>query len=101
MMKLDQNFTMIAGNTKRIHIPIVDENNQPLNQTGNSIVFGFPNVRKVSSEGSSQGFIVTLAPNDTKDLKGTYNYEATVTDSVGNVTTVVYGEITIKERKIT
>lgn len=41
-------------------------------------------------------FTVTLAPADTKTLAvGTYYHEAEVTDSLGNVSTVTVGKVTL------
>jgi hypothetical protein len=91
---------MVAGNTKRIHIPVEDENGNPLDQTGNRMVWGFEGVRKEVNVGTLDGFIVTLDPLDTTNLKGVYDYQGTVTDSMDNVTTVVEGKIIIKEKRV-
>ncbi|RDW18055.1 hypothetical protein CWR48_10650 [Oceanobacillus arenosus] len=90
------NFSMTAGDTKYIEIEL-NEDAAALN--GATLKFGFDDVVK---NGTLKGniFIVKLDPSDTEDKGGFHKYEAEVTDTQGNVSTVVKGGMSIEQNKV-
>lgn len=108
MAKQNQNFTMYAGKTKRINITVKDKDGSLKNLDDATIAWVLQDqeglfAQKVITKNDedivrlSEGvFRVTLWPNDTKGLDGTYYHEAVVVDALGDKATVTTGWITIK-----
>lgn len=104
MTTKNQNFEMYAGNTKNIVVTVAD-----VNLTGATVKWAMkktiydaePAVAKTTAAGiavtdATTGiFTVTLFPADTRNLSGTYQHEAEITDAPGNVSTVLTGQLTI------
>lgn len=104
MTTRNQNFVMYAGNTMEIEVPV---DNTEL--TGASIKWAMK--RSVKSEDTlfretPSGIVITdaaagiftirLESCDTKDLVGAFYHEAELTDTIGNVSTIMTGTIAIK-----
>jgi hypothetical protein len=97
---INQNFSMIAGDTKNLVITI------PEDLTGCTVKWGLRQrqystenfISKSTSDGISiNGTEITikLAPADTQALGGTYFHECEVTDQLNNVSTIFTGMCTI------
>lgn len=100
MTAINQNFSMFAGNTKNIIVTVDDATN--LEQA--KIEFNIRKddfspivVQKTDVLISDDTLTITLNPNDTQNLKGTYEYECKLTDDYGNVTTLFVGSITFNK----
>jgi hypothetical protein len=103
MTVMNQNFSMYAGNTKKVVVTVKDDAGGNLNITGSTVRWGFGDILKTTSSGitlsnpTSGEFTITLNPADTSSKKGTFTHFAELTDVAGNVTTILNGEITIKK----
>lgn len=103
----NQNFEMYRGDTKHIRFSIEDES---LNLAGTTINWAMTPFRKseaIITKTTTEGIslvdgkiIVKLDANDTESLLGLYEHEVQIVDEYGNVSTVLRGNITIKEDKI-
>lgn len=100
----NQNFEMVAGDTKNIVIPVSNVNDlagASVKWALKKTVYDASNaVYKDTASGgisiSGTTFTVALAPADTVALRpGDYYHEAEVTDAAGNVSTVTTGKVTI------
>lgn len=102
----NQNFEMVAGDTKNIVITvaIADITGASVKWALKKSVFSASNaVYKDTATGgvsitdaAAGKFTVALAPSDTVTLKpGDYYHEAEVTDAAGNVSTVTTGKVTL------
>ena len=101
-------FTMTAGDSKVLEVTVVDGDGRPVDITGNDIRWQLarfatddtPLISKsvgdgiAITDGPSGRFDVTLDPEDTAELSGSYYYEAEVDDS-GVISTVLSGRATI------
>lgn len=111
------NIELFAGNTKKIQVTVKDVNGNPVNITNpTSIVFrvsenpvgrtsvnmtGF-SIEKTAEQmdltQTTTGIIkVTLYPEDTTRLLGLYFFEFVYTDVLGNIATLLSGNLNIKE----
>jgi hypothetical protein len=104
MTAKNQNFEMVAGDTKNVVVTVAGTD-----LTGATIKWALKksvsstvaNVSKTTSDGISISdaaggvFTIALAPADTVNLKNDYYHEAEVTDQQGNVSTVMTGRISI------
>jgi hypothetical protein len=103
MTATKQNFSMFAGESKEIIVPVTKENNAELDITGSKIKWGFSNILKTDTNGITLSnptkgeFTITLNPIDTQSLEGIFYHGAVLTDALGNVTTVMTGKITINK----
>ncbi|WP_026694072.1 hypothetical protein [Peribacillus kribbensis] len=108
MTATNQSFTMMAGDSLILTVSVTDENGQPLSLTGASVkwvakkrVNSLENdILKTSDNGVSitgSELKIKLDPTDTKDLSGTYYHECELTDSVGNVSTIFKGYVTVEK----
>ncbi|MDR7237106.1 hypothetical protein J2Y02_001717 [Neobacillus drentensis] len=101
----NQNFSMYAGDSKSIIIPVTKDDGSPLNLTGAAVKWG---VRKRESSTtndilkespaitvSGSEITISLAPVDTETLTGSYYHECELTDQQGNVSTLFVGLVTI------
>lgn len=106
-----QDFTMKAGDTRKLDFTILDEETGvPLDITTATLSWGFskrvrqdPFVTKTLGSGiqilnGPQGQCrVTILPADTQGRKGRHYHELEVTEVSGEVTTVASGEMEIEE----
>ena len=111
MAVLNQNFTMLSGNTKNIVCAVTDKEsgllkdltgcnirwilqNQPTldNIVSKSLVGGVESGIEIIAEGT---FIIRLDPSDTEDLGGKYYHECEIEDADGNIFTVFAGRVNI------
>lgn len=110
MTQKNQDFEMYAGDTKKINVTAT-ENGSPMDLTGATIKWGIvKNSVKVVSKDLTNGisitnplggnFTITLNPADTSTINGNYYHEAEVTDSVGNISTIMTGVIKILKSEI-
>ncbi len=98
----NQSFIMYAGDTKNLEFELlnVDLNGSTLKWALKKSVYSVENILQktetsgISIEGST--IRVKLDPADTETLKGTHYHELELTDSIGNVSTLATGLITIK-----
>lgn len=106
-------FPMKAGDTRRLLMKITDKNGvQGLDLTEATIrwwaskgtVDQFsrtPILKKSMGDGIEDTalfdgeFVVTLEPEDTQALNGTYYFEVEVRDAFGNVSTPIYDTFTV------
>jgi hypothetical protein len=105
-----QNFEIYAGDSKNITVTVTNADGSPIDLTGATIKWALK--KRVSSPAditketntnagisvanpTTGVFLIPLKPDDTKDLSGVFYHEAEVTDGVGNVSTVLTGEVTI------
>lgn len=90
MAELNQNFTMFAGETKNIVVPVTSDN-PDLDLTGADIKWEVRQkqysathvILKESPDITVEGNVLTihLKPPDTKDLSGTYYHKCLLQDS--------------------
>lgn len=107
---MSQDFTMKAGDTRKLNVTIVDEESgTPLDISSAELSWGF--ARNVRSEplvekavGSGISIVngpagscrITINPADTQGRKGKFYHELQVTETDGSVTTVMSGEMTLE-----
>ncbi|MGO4181210.1 hypothetical protein AB4Z17_08520 [Paenibacillus sp. TAF43_2] len=104
MAKTNQNFTMFAGDTMDIDVPVADTD-----LTGGTIkwvmkravkgdftIFRETPIGIKITDAAAGIFNIRLERADTLDLIGSFYHEAELTDLIGNVSTVMTGTITIK-----
>ena len=114
MTTKNQDFVMRSGDTKKIDV-VVDEKDSSgavigqVNLSGGSIVWkaldtlGAIRITKTTAAGITLldavngKFEISLDPADTGDLEGRFSHEAQLTDSSGNVTTVMAGVMTVEK----
>lgn len=103
MTLANQNFTMIAGDTKNIVVTDV----QGTNLSGSTIRWilkkGSTILTKTTSSGitiSGTTFTIRLNSSDTANLTGPYYHEARITDVAGNVSTAMKGCITFESSNV-
>lgn len=103
MTAKNQNFSMVAGDSKEIIVTIAD-----VDLFGCTIKWvakrrvsdAQHKIKKDNLDGVSittaSTFTITLKPSDTKGLSGSYYHEAEITDAVGNVSTIMIGSMSIE-----
>ena len=104
-----QHFGMFAGDAKTLVVTVRDLASALVNLTGATASFALaPSVAGPATLTKSTAAGITLTdpvngemeialdPADSLTLSGSYYYEAEVTDSVGRVGTVCFGNITIR-----
>lgn len=106
MTVFNQNFDITQGDSKRIVIPVVDENNAPFNLAGTTVRWVLsrgpgtsPLLQKQSPGGIDIGptsFTVKLDPSDTLLMRGKFYHEAEITEADGSISTVTIGMATIR-----
>ena len=100
-------FEMFRADTETVKIAIVDRDGVAVDLTAATAVFVIRSptapytalVTKTVGSGiavSGSSLLVTLAPADTDELSGLHLVEAEVTDFLGNVSTVIRGEMYVK-----
>lgn len=108
-MITNQNFTMYAGDTKKIRVTVRDPEGHiiPVAEgivrwvLKTTVKGAVTHVQKSSGQGIEFSedvgkFIVTVYPGETVDLPpGKYYHEAELTDSYGDVSTVMTGTVTL------
>ena len=106
---MSADFTMYSGDTKLLEITVLDQDGDPVDLTGATVKWQM--AKKVTSDtpvlskeiGSgvvimnptAGRFDISLQPADTAAIKGAYYHEAEITESGGDVATVLAGTITI------
>ena len=103
---------MKAGDTRRLHMTIKDKDGTPLDLTeaqirwwvsrGNTLKFSrTPALQKSLGNGIEDlalfdgEFVVNLAPEDTRELNGSYYHEVEIIDAFGNVSTPISDSFTV------
>lgn len=108
MAAVDQNFEMYAGDSKEINVQVTDSGNAK-NIVGATIVWAMMNspdnqnyiVKKSTdggiliTDGENGRFRISLDPADTEEVTGGFYHEAELTDSFGNVSTILVGNAVI------
>ena len=100
-------FEMFRADTEIIKVAIVDRDGEAVDLTAATAIFVIRSptapfaalVTKTVGSGiviSGSSLLVTLAPADTDELSGLHLVEAEVTDYIGNVSTVLRGEMYVK-----
>lgn len=99
----NQNFTMYAGNNKTIVVTITKEDGSAIDLTGYTSVWAIRQkesstkndavITNVTGQGNQ--LTITLVPEDTQNLAGTYFHECQITDMFGYVSTVFTGMVII------
>lgn len=111
MTQTAQNFTMWAGDTKTLSISVQNSAGNAQDITGATFNWALKiatgNRRTLLTKSSSDGITITnatagtltvaIVTADTRSLKGTYTHELEMTDSAGNISTVLTGTVTINE----
>jgi len=104
MTTLNQKFSMFAGDTKYIVVPVVTPEGTPVTLTGTTIKWGAREIGGVTNVISKQTPTITIAgnvitikllPADTSALSGIYYHECEITDQQSNVSTIFAGTVTI------
>ena len=103
-----QNFTMRSGDSKKLNITVTDGAGAAKDLTGATMIWRLAVRKHATSEiskatASGIAFVsevsgiaqVTIDPADTAGLDGDYYHEAQVTDSSGDIETVMVGTATI------
>jgi hypothetical protein len=105
MTTKNQNFEMVAGDSKNVIVTVSDAD-----LTGATIKWAMKRsvssaTANVSKDTTSGGisisdatggiFTISLIPADTSALKGDFYHEAEITDAQNNVSTVMTGRISI------
>lgn len=111
MTATDQDVRIVSGDTVRLPVSVMDDSGNALNIAGASIEWVLakhagadPVITKSTADGSvaltdAEGgeFQVTVAPEDTADYAGTWYHEIELTDTDGNVSTILSGTFEIRE----
>ena len=94
---------MYSGENMRFAFPIVDEDNQPLDLTGASVIFTLAGITKSTSTSGitiNQNIVlVTLECSDTLGMAGLYSYELRVTTDSNDSRVCAVGDIKIIHSK--
>lgn len=103
-------FEMYEGDTQELVITVTTIDNSPVElNTASSISFSIVNdsgtnmLTKTLDDGIevlNNVFTVKIQPEDTEGYSGAFNCEAEVIDGLGNVSTVLQGQIEIKKTYI-
>lgn len=99
----NQNFTMYAGDSKRLRIAVMTPEGDPVDLTGSTMKWAvkegastilLKNGAGVTITDAANGvFTVDLAPIDTRTFSGTYNHIGEMTNSSGQISTILTGLI--------
>lgn len=116
MSASNQNFGMVEGESKDVRVTVVDQDGATLDLSGAAVQWeaqadlqssGPAAITKatggfgITLTAPTQGvFSIRLNPSDTMGLSGVLYHEARVTDSAGNVATVLTGRLTIQKTAI-
>lgn len=115
MASINQDFTMYEGNSKRINVTLTEADGSPVNLIGSTIrwvlkknvydattlIIKDTNLGIVADADLTTGkFTIKLVPADTNGHVGTLYHEAELEDSLGNITTILTGNITIQKAGI-
>lgn len=108
MTMTNQNFTMYAGDTKNILIPVTNDRGAAVNLTGatyrwvlkKALQSSTNTLEKSDSVTNANNIEFNLAPSDTEGLLGNYYHECELTDQLGNVSTILTGTATFKKSGI-
>lgn len=116
MTKANQDFEMVAGESKTIIASVTDKDGLPYGLTGATIIWelqrdiaqstGADLVKSTANGGiviaDSLGgiFKINLDPADTETLSGHYIHEARITETGGKVSTVFTGRVTVQKTAI-
>jgi hypothetical protein len=96
---MKQNFSVYSGNNKDITLTIKDEAGNTLPLNGATLRWmmtnGTTTVTKQYPNLSGNSCTIKLVPADTEGLSGNFKHEAELTDSLGNVSTVVTGTVSV------
>ncbi|SFE43889.1 hypothetical protein SAMN04487969_102520 [Paenibacillus algorifonticola] len=107
----NQNFSMFAGESKKVIVSVTGCGGTPANIEGSNVQWVLKENRwtvgnlvdkelnngiEVSDNTPGQ-FTLFLEPEDTEGLSGLYYHAAEITDLSGNISTVFVGYITITE----
>ncbi|WP_424766309.1 hypothetical protein [Paenibacillus sp. sgz302251] len=101
MTARNQNIELYAGESRHISYPSFDEQGDPLLLTGGAVelLVERRNVEVLTKALPilESSFNLSLVPADTEALStGIYQYKATFTDGLGNVSVLAEGDLTIK-----
>jgi hypothetical protein len=112
MTAVGQDFTMRQGDSKLIHITVVDEYANLLDISGVDVSWIMykrnpdnPTLQKTTVSGITltvpvSGILtIRLLPSDTASLLGRFYHECEITDISGNISTVTEGCVTIFKSK--
>lgn len=106
---------MFEGESKDVRVTVVDQDGVPFDLSGSTVRWeaqpdltasGASIIKATGGQGitltnPTQGiFTIRLDPADTLGLAGGFYHEAQVTDSAGNVATVLTGRLTIQKTAI-
>ena len=108
MTEINQNFTMYAGDTKVLSIPVIDSGGVAKTLTGGTATFHLHDpggalklTRTITTFSTATICEVSMAPADTSGLAaGDYTYGVRFTDSTGVVGTITTGTIHILDSVI-
>ncbi len=105
---MSEKIEFVSGDSKRLVVSVTDDNDTAVDLTGAVIswqlarsVYGSAEISKSVGSGIAitdavnGEFTVTLDPLDTDALEGDFYHEAQVTDTLGDISTVFSGNITI------
>ncbi|WP_413309844.1 BppU family phage baseplate upper protein [Bacillus sp. 1P10SD] len=105
MTAKNQNFSMYAGDSKNIVVPVTKDDGSNVDLTGATVKWVLKkydhdttNILLKESEIIIQGNEITLPikPPDTSELAGTYYHECEIKDQNENVSTIFVGLVSIK-----
>lgn len=112
-VKMIQNFTMTAGDTKTLVVSVTDAEGSAVNITGATIRWvckrslgkaasiSKTTVLGISLTDAVNGqFTVTLNPSDTDDLAGIFQHEVELTASDGTISTILSGTMKVNKALI-
>ena len=105
MTATEQDLTIYSGDSHYITVTVTDVDGAAKNLVGATVKYQAGQAITKASGGhgiaitdpAAGQFVITLEPDDTKDLVGIFAHEAEVTDSSDDVSTVLVGRLTIKE----
>lgn len=115
MTAVNQNFTMFAGDTKELIISVTTPDGKTVNLTGatlkwalkagggapvNALLKQSPSGGIVISDALGGVFRVTLNPVDTRNLTGSFAHIGELTDSGGNLSTILTGTMTLQAPRL-
>jgi len=102
----DQNFSMKAGNSKTLSVPITNDAGSSIDVSGAASIvwtlaesrYSEPLLEKTLADGVSvvtSTVSVDLAPEDTAGLDGLFYHQLQITDGSGGESTVLVGVVSI------
>lgn len=104
-----QNFEMFQGDTKRLRVSVVDDDNVAFPLTNcaiNYVIFKQTSKQVVITKTTGGGgitvedesggiIVILLEPEDTENLLGSFSHEGELTDGTGTISTIFVGSVKI------